>query len=93
MTFLNFVVKYMRYVKTLRKPSKGEVPSERGTVKALGLTLQATSCVARDDRDGGSRYRASKMSDFRRIRVVPRFMSPLCSGAAFILPSVIIIWR
>ena len=45
----------------MRKPSKGEVLSERGTVKALGLTLQATSSVAREDRDGSSRYRAAKM--------------------------------
>ena len=37
--------------------------SERGTVKALGSqNMQATSFVARDDRDGRSRYRASKMS-------------------------------
>ena len=61
MTFAYFVVEYRRYAKTMRKPSKGEVLSERGTVKALGLTLQATSSVAREDRDGSSRYRAAKM--------------------------------
>ena len=34
-----------------------------GTVKAhLRPVLQATSCVARDDRDGLSRYRESKIS-------------------------------
>lgn len=36
----------------MRKQSRGIVPSERGMVKALGVTLQATSCVARDNRDG-----------------------------------------
>ena len=36
--------------------------SERETVKALGEDLYATSCVARDDWDGCSRYRVSKMS-------------------------------
>ncbi len=39
--------------------------SEREPVKALGGPLQATSSVARDDRDGSSRYRASKMSGYR----------------------------
>ena len=47
----------------MRKPSRGDIRSERGMVKALDdLILQATSCVARDDRDGSSRYRAYKMS-------------------------------
>ena len=47
----------------MRKPSRGDIQSERGMVKALVVhSLQATSCVARDDRDGCSRYRASKMS-------------------------------
>ena len=31
-------------------------------MKALVENLYATSCVARDDRDGCSRYRASKIS-------------------------------
>ena len=34
-------------------------------VGTLGELLQATSCVARDDRDGRSRYRAAKMSPLR----------------------------
>ena len=39
--------------------------SERETVRALGPgILQATSCVARDDRDGRSRYRAAKIPLF-----------------------------
>ncbi len=46
----------------MRKLSGGKAQSEREPVKALGLTLQAISCVARDDRDGGSRYRAAKIS-------------------------------
>lgn len=37
--------------------------SEKGMVKALCAPgLQAASAVARDDRDGRSRYRAAKMS-------------------------------
>ena len=39
-----------------------EIFSERGAVKALDFLPQATSSVARDDRDGCSRYRAAKMS-------------------------------
>ena len=47
----------------MRKPSRGVIRSERGSVQALvDQNLQATSSVARDDRDGCSRYRASKMS-------------------------------
>ena len=47
----------------MRKPSRGVIQSERGAVKALvDQNLQAISCVARDDRDGCSRYRASKIS-------------------------------
>ena len=47
----------------MRKPSRGVNQSERGAVKALvDQNLQAISCVARDDRDGCSRYRASKIS-------------------------------
>ena len=50
----------------MRKPSRGVVQSERGLVKALvSQNLQAISCVAREDRDGSSRYRASKMSALR----------------------------
>ena len=38
-------------------------PEARGErCKPSAEDLQATSCVARDDRDGCSRYRASKMS-------------------------------
>ena len=40
------------------------VQREREAVEALGLTLQAISFVAREDRDGCSRYRAAKMSQF-----------------------------
>ena len=39
--------------------------SERGNgASPLAEALQATSCVVRDDRNGSSRYRASKMSGF-----------------------------
>ena len=49
----------------MRKPSRGVIHSERGMVKALvDQNLQAISCVARDDRDGRSRYRAAKMSAY-----------------------------
>ena len=49
-----------------------------GTGESPRLTiLQATSSVARDDRDGCSRYRAAKMSHNGIIRVVPRFFTPL----------------
>ncbi len=36
----------------MRKPSRGEARSEGEMVQAPGLTLQATSSVAREDRDG-----------------------------------------
>ena len=50
----------------MRKPSRGVIQSERGTVQALvDQNLQAISSVARDDRDGCSRYRVSKMSALR----------------------------
>ena len=50
----------------MRKPSRGNACSERGSVKALGgQILQAIFSVARDDRDGCSRYRATKMSALR----------------------------
>ena len=63
MTFFCIVIKYRRYAKTMRKPSSySSVRSEREPVKALTEPLQATSCVARDDRDGRSRYRVSKIS-------------------------------
>ena len=50
----------------MRKPSRGVIHSERGLVKALvDQNLQAISCVARDDWDGRSRYRAAKISAMR----------------------------
>ena len=50
----------------MRKPSRGVIRSERELVKALvDQNLQAISSVARDDRDGRSRYRASKISALR----------------------------
>jgi len=40
-----------------------ELPEREGDGESpLMVRLQATSCVAREDRDGCSRYRASKMS-------------------------------
>ena len=46
----------------MRKPSKYRPLSERGDGESpLRKPLQATFCVAREDRDGCSRYRASKM--------------------------------
>ena len=50
-------------------------PSERGMVKAPCAGDVSHFRVARDDRDGCSRYRAAKIScDCRIIRVVPRFI-------------------
>ena len=62
--------------------------SEKGTVEALCVSdPQATSAVARDDRDGCSRYRASEMScDSRIIRVVPRaILAPMDRGGVYFL--------
>ena len=48
------------------KQSRRQTVSEKGMVEALRILLrQATFAVARDDRDGCSRYRAAKMSDFQ----------------------------
>ena len=47
------------------KQSFGGTFSERGMVKALRIpSWQATFSVAREDRDGCSRYRAAKMPAF-----------------------------
>ena len=49
----------------MRKQSSVQMPSARGEWwKPLTDDLQATCRVAREDRDGCSRYRASKMSAF-----------------------------
>ena len=68
--------------------------SERGMVEAPWSAVSASHFrVAREDRDGCSRYRASKMSlPFQgRIRVVPRvvcYPRPyLRIGAFFFLPT------
>ena len=46
----------------MRKPSKGVFFQREGIgASPQSNALQATSGVARDDRDGSSRYRASKM--------------------------------
>ncbi len=53
MTFSRFVVEYGVYAKTLRKPSSVITPSARGKRwEPSAVKLQATSCEARDDRDG-----------------------------------------
>jgi len=48
----------------MRKNKQRENRQREGNVGVSPLVeaLQAASCVARDDRDGRSRYRASKMS-------------------------------
>ena len=70
----------------MRKPSRGNACSERGSVKALGgQILQAISCVARDDRDGRSRYRAAKMSRQRDELGWYRVFSPLSSDRGFLI--------
>ena len=68
----------------MRKPSREDIQSERGTVQALVVqNLQATSCVARDDRDGHSRYRASKISVAADELGWYREFSPLSMIGAF----------
>lgn len=62
--------------------------SEKGTVEALCVSdPRATSAVARDDRDGRSRYRAAEMScGSRIIRVVPRaILAPMDRGGVYFL--------
>ena len=67
-----------QYAKTAGKPSIRKVFSERGLVRALCRKFcKPLILVARDDRDGCSRYRAAKMPLMRRIRVVPRNFTPL----------------
>ena len=79
------MLKYKGYAKTMQKEKQivsfhqregsGESPWKNG--------LRAAVCVAWDDRDGCSRYRAAKMSVIGRIRVVPRvFLAPIL-GAGF----------
>ena len=61
-----FVVKYSGYAKTMRKQSSPFSSQARGEGwEPLVENLYATSCVARDDRDGRSRYRAAKISAMR----------------------------
>ena len=49
----------------MRKSSKWMFHSERETVKALVLKFASHFQAAREDRDGGSRYRATKMPGFQ----------------------------
>jgi len=76
------MIQYPRYAKAMRKPSFVKTQSERGMVKALGWSVASHFQAARDDRDGSSRYRASKMPVFGRIRVVPRvfYLAPIIRG-------------
>ena len=63
MTFSFFVIEYRRYAKVMSKPSRGKTRSEKGTVQALRSEVcKPLISAAREDRDGSSRYRASKMS-------------------------------
>ena len=70
-------------------------------VEALDFQPQATSCVARDDRDGCSRYRAAKMSPIGdELGWYRDFTSPLCAGGGVFLcvfkheyMNFIFIWR
>ena len=62
MTFCKLVVKYCGICKDYRQTKqKSTLRSERESVKALRNFLSATCLVAREDRDGCSRYRAAKM--------------------------------
>ena len=69
----------------MRKLSKEVTLSERGDGESpLRKTLQATFCVAREDRDGGSRYRASKMPAFvGELGWYRDYRRPYGLGAAF----------
>ena len=73
--------------KPCRRISNVEAFSERGFgVSPLVEILQAASCVARDDRDGCSRYSVSKISGFPDDLGWYReyISSPLTMGARFI---------
>lgn len=89
LTFYGFVVQYFRYVKTVgsakRKPCFQRAGVGGSPVAAVS---QATFPVAREDRDGCSRYRAVKMFPVFRetIRVVPRVLPrPYAGGEAIFL--------
>ena len=58
------VVKYTRYAKTIKEKKQIRVLFKRegDSVSPLRMPLRAASFVARDDRDGCSRYRVSKIS-------------------------------
>ena len=58
------VVKYIRYAKTIKEKKQIRVLFKRegDSVSPLRIPLQAASFVAREDRDGCSRYRVSKIS-------------------------------
>ena len=68
--------------------------SEREPVQALDENLQATSCVARDDRDGCSRYRAAKISPFGDELGWYReyfFLAPIVRGGVFVYQKINVI--
>ena len=70
----------------MRKPSRGVIHSERGMVKALvDQNLQAISCVARDDRDGRSRYRAAKMPRCGELGWYRDYTRPYIRGGFYFL--------
>lgn len=84
LTFPRIVVKYFRYIKTMRKPIGKSRCSEGEMVKAPARESKRHFQVAREDRDGCSRYRAPEMSGFRIIRVVPRVsLAPIFGGRVF----------
>ena len=91
MTFLPFVVEYQRICKDIGETKHRHIAiSERGRWKPSAKTLQAISFVARDDRDGRSRYRAAKMSAFfaGELGWYRDSTSPLCPGAAFFVSEL-----
>ena len=73
-------------VKQYEKEAMGQAVSEKGTVKALRqMPIAGHFRAARDDRDGGSRYRAKKMLSLQRSRVVPRENAPAPEGQFYFL--------
>ena len=63
LTFPPIVLKYLRYGKTITEKKQSSCILARGDrCKPLCSRLRAASVVARENRDGRSRYRAAKMS-------------------------------
>ena len=66
LTFFRFMIKYPRYVNAMRKPRSGNPPKREGNgASPLCKPSSSHFQAARDDRDGNSRYRVTKMPLWR----------------------------